>query len=66
MRLGGLWIDRAIIGEAIHKSASSTAAHGQTRLMCFSGTGFTDDLHKTAAHDPTVQLIDLNRLYHGE
>lgn len=47
-------------------AARGAAAPGQTRLMCFSGTGFTDDLRAVAAHDPTVQLIDLDRIYHGE
>ncbi len=37
-----------------------------TRLHCFSGTGFTDELHHLAKDDPTVQLIDLPRLYQGE
>lgn len=36
------------------------------RLLCFSGAGFTDDLRRRAARDATVQLIDLDRLYHGE
>ena len=38
----------------------------RTRLMCFSGAGFTDELRQTARHDRTVQLVDLQRLYHGE
>ncbi|WP_216853486.1 AAA family ATPase [Phytoactinopolyspora halotolerans] len=36
------------------------------RLLCFSGHGFTGDLHRRAAADESVQLIDLNRLYRGE
>ncbi|QOV36579.1 hypothetical protein IM697_42500 [Streptomyces ferrugineus] len=32
-----------------------------TRLHCFS-----DELQHLAKNDPTVQLIDLTRLYHGE
>ncbi|WP_210577933.1 hypothetical protein [Streptomyces sp. GESEQ-4] len=32
----------------------------------FSGAGFTDELHHLAKNDPTIQLIDLTRLYHGE
>lgn len=42
------------------------AATETTRLHCFSGTGFTDELHHLAKLDPTIQLIDLPRLYHGE
>lgn len=42
------------------------AATEATRLYCFSGTGFTDELHHLAKDDPTIQLIDLTRLYHGE
>ena len=42
-------------------------AHGAApRLMCFSGAGFTDELQHTAKQDHTVQLIDLQRLYHGK
>jgi hypothetical protein len=36
-----------------------------TRLLCFSGAGFTDDLRRIAASDHTVQLIDVERLYYG-
>lgn len=45
------------------KNGTATEA---TRLYCFSGTGFTDELHHLAKSDPTIQLIDLPRLYHGE
>jgi len=45
-------------------------AHGtateSTRLHCFSGPGFTEELHGLARADPTIQLIDANRLYGGE
>ncbi|WP_432033416.1 hypothetical protein [Streptomyces antibioticus] len=37
-----------------------------TRLHCFSGAGFTDELHHRAKNDPSIRLIDLTRLYHGE
>ncbi|MFJ5678613.1 ATP-binding protein [Streptomyces sp. NPDC093097] len=36
-----------------------------TRLQCFSGAGFTDELRRRAEIDPTIQLIDIDRLYHG-
>ncbi|GGK78375.1 ATPase AAA [Sphaerisporangium melleum] len=36
-----------------------------TRLLLFSGTGFSDDLCAVARRDPTVQLVDLSRLYTG-
>lgn len=36
-----------------------------TRLLCFSGVGFTGELHRRASQDQTVQLVDLGRLYHG-
>ncbi|WP_323186878.1 hypothetical protein [Streptomyces sp. NBC_00365] len=42
---------------------SGTGASEQTRLLCFSGAGFTDDLRGIADRDPTVQLVDLHRLY---
>ncbi len=35
-------------------------------LLCFSGAGFTPELHEAATHDPTIELIDLQRLYHDE
>ncbi|ELS50280.1 putative ATP/GTP binding protein [Streptomyces viridochromogenes Tue57] len=37
-----------------------------TRPHCFSGAGFTDELHHLARNDPAIQLIDLTRLCHGE
>ena len=37
-----------------------------TRLHCFSGAGFSEELHGLARADPTIQLIDANRLYGGE
>ncbi|WP_189934014.1 AAA family ATPase [Streptomyces sulfonofaciens] len=37
-----------------------------TRLQCYSGAGFTDELRHLAYGDPTVQLIDARRLYHGD
>ena len=37
----------------------------RTRLVCFSGAGFTDDLRSRAAQDATIQLVDLERLYTG-
>ncbi|XUL88988.1 AAA family ATPase [Streptomyces galilaeus] len=45
------------------RSGTATEA---TRLYCFSGTGFTDELNHLAKNDPTIQLINLPRLYHGE
>ncbi|MFE9093636.1 ATP-binding protein [Streptomyces sp. NPDC007264] len=46
--------------------ATGTTASDRTRLLCFSGAGFTDDLRGIADRDPAVQLVDLNRLYEGE
>jgi len=37
-----------------------------TRLQCYSGTGFTDELRHLAENDPAIQLIDPVRLYHGD
>ncbi|WP_308307356.1 hypothetical protein [Streptomyces sp. ISL-10] len=42
------------------------AATDVTRLHCYSGTGFTDELRHLAENDPAVQLIDPVRLYHGD
>jgi hypothetical protein len=38
---------------------------GRTRLLCFSGAGFTDELRAVAGRDPGVQLVGLERLYGG-
>jgi hypothetical protein len=38
----------------------------QTRLLCFSGAGFTPELLNLAERDSEVGLIDLHRLYAGE
>jgi AAA+ ATPase superfamily predicted ATPase len=46
-------------------AARGAADLERTRLLCFSGAGFTDDLRDTAARDRTLQLVDLERLYHG-
>ncbi|WP_436786453.1 AAA family ATPase [Yinghuangia sp. YIM S10712] len=46
--------------------ARSGVDAAQTRLLLFSGAGFTDDLHRTADADPSVQLVDLARLYVAE
>lgn len=51
------------IRSLLTRSGTATEA---TRLYCFSGTGFTDELNHLAKNDPTIQLIDLPRLYHGE
>ncbi|MDT3397151.1 ATP-binding protein [Streptomyces sp. B1866] len=37
-----------------------------TRLLCFSGAGFSDDLRRAADQDGAVALVDLARLYGGE
>jgi len=37
-----------------------------TRLMFFSGAGFTEELRRVADRDPSVQLVGLERLYGGE
>lgn len=44
-------------------AAPSTDA---TRLHCYSAAGFTDELHRLTDTDPTIQLIDAERLYQGE
>lgn len=37
-----------------------------TGLLLFSGGGFTEDLRRRARADRRIQLVDLDRLYHGE
>lgn len=39
---------------------------GGARLLLFSCTGFTRELRATATSRSDVELIDLNRLYHGD
>jgi hypothetical protein len=48
--------------QARHVATDETDPH----LLCFSGNGFTPELREAAADDPTVQLIDLEHLYHGQ
>lgn len=47
-------------------TARGTGSSERTRLLCFSGAGFTGDLRALADRDATVQLVDLDRLYGGE
>lgn len=37
-----------------------------TRLFCFSGAGFTDELRALAERDRGIQLVGLDRLYNGD
>ncbi|WP_461037277.1 AAA family ATPase [Streptomyces mayteni] len=46
--------------------ATRGAATEATRLQLYSGAGFTAELRQRTATDPTIQLIDPHRLYHGE
>lgn len=46
--------------------AARGTATDATRLQCYSGAGFTDELHHRAETDHTVQLIEPHRLYHGD
>jgi hypothetical protein len=39
---------------------------GQSRVVCFGGAGFTDDLVRAAAADDTVVLVTLADLYRSE
>jgi hypothetical protein len=48
------------------RTRPATGATERTRLLCFSGAGFTDELRGIADRDRTVELIDLNRLHEGE
>lgn len=38
---------------------------GTARLLLFSGSGFSDEIVEKAREDPAVQLVGLDRLYHG-
>lgn len=51
------------IRDLLHTRPETRA--GEIRLLCFSGAGFTAELRRLAAQDETIQLIDLDRLYHG-
>jgi uncharacterized protein len=44
-------------------TAGSRYDTSSTRLICFSGAGFTGDLRSLADHDRTIQLVDLQSLY---
>jgi uncharacterized protein len=43
--------------------AKAESGAEDARLFLFSGTGFSAGLAERAAHDPSVQLIGLDRLY---
>jgi AAA+ ATPase superfamily predicted ATPase len=47
-------------------AARRVASTEATKLLCFSGAGFTDELRRLATREPTVHLVNLERLYHGE
>ncbi|HET7016904.1 MAG TPA: hypothetical protein VFI65_23475 [Streptosporangiaceae bacterium] len=36
-----------------------------TRLVLFSGVGFTEELREQASRSSGIVLVDLDRLYHG-
>jgi hypothetical protein len=46
-------------------AAKGEPGAGDARLLLFGGAGFSDALRGRAAADPSVQLIGLDRLYHG-
>ncbi|MGH3544345.1 MAG: hypothetical protein ACRDPW_00185 [Mycobacteriales bacterium] len=48
--------------ELLQRHPSLDTSH--IRLACYSGAGFTPDLHRAAAAGE-VLLVDLERLYHG-
>jgi hypothetical protein len=49
---------------ALLRARADVHAEG-ARLLLFSGAGFTGELRRIAAQDTALQLIDLERLYHG-
>jgi hypothetical protein len=49
---------------ALLRARAEVHAEG-ARLLLFSGAGFTGELRQIAAQDTALQLIDLERLYHG-
>jgi hypothetical protein len=54
--------------ERLRRIKSLLDAHGryetsQTRLMCFSGTGFTDGLRELAVGDDSILLVSVGELY---
>ncbi|WP_020549988.1 hypothetical protein [Embleya scabrispora] len=51
------------IRELLAARAGLDATH--TRLLCFSGDGFTDDLRTAATDNPDLRLVDPERLYNG-
>lgn len=48
------------------RNQSSRTVTEQTRLVLFSGVGFSGELRDVAATAPEVLLVDLERLYYGE
>jgi hypothetical protein len=60
--MGKRHIDRLL---AIRDMIRATGRYdaSATRLLCFSGAGFTDELRAIAAQAPDVNLIDAATLY---
>lgn len=63
MTVGHLDRLRTIAGLLTNHRYARTTEH--TRLMLFSGAGFTDELRAHAERSPDVVLVDLTRLYTG-
>jgi AAA+ ATPase superfamily predicted ATPase len=62
MGLGHLQRLRHIRSLLTERGASGAAS---ARLLCFSGSGFTDELSRLAEQDDGLQLVGLDRLYQG-
>lgn len=50
---------------AVLVAARHKVAPAGPRLLLFGGAGFSAELRRTADLDPAIQLVDLDRLYHG-
>jgi hypothetical protein len=64
-RMGLTHLDRLVHIRELIRARGSVHAPA-TRLLCFSGAGFSDELRAAADGDHTVQLVGLERLYHGD
>jgi len=45
-------------------SAQGRQGAAQAKLACYSGSGFTDDLHRAADQDDSIVLVTLDDIYH--
>ena len=67
-RVGPEVLDRldAACAALVSDPPARTQVDGSVKRILVSRAGFTNDLRRRADRRPDVELVDLDRLYHGE